>query len=118
MTPAPAAPDPAALAAHASAFAALGDPTRLHILSLLSAGEDRSIVSLADSVKLTRQGTAKHLKVMEQAGIVVHRREGRETRYTLQPATVAALSDHLARVAAQWDAALGRLEAFVDGPPE
>ncbi|RAI03291.1 transcriptional regulator [Acuticoccus sediminis] len=104
------------LSGRAAKFAALGDPTRLSLVAMLSDGGPRSIVSLAEGVGLTRQGTTKHLKVMQDAGLVASRREGRETRFTLRRDALAELREHLDLVSAQWDDALDRLKAFVERP--
>jgi DNA-binding transcriptional ArsR family regulator len=99
----------------APVFAALGDPTRLQLLAELSGGESRSISALVGDRPLTRQALTKHLKVLESAGLVTSERVGRETRFAYRPEPVAAAQGYLAAVAAQWDAALGRLKGFVEG---
>ena len=98
----------------ASVFAALGDTTRLELVSRLGDGRQRSIVQLADGLDLTRQGVTKHLHVLKDAGIVTRRRVGRETRYTIRPAAVARARDYLERASAQWDDAIARLRAAVE----
>ena len=109
-TPSPAvAPgDPAPI------FAALGDATRLALVSRLSDGHPRSITQLTDGLDLTRQGVTKHLRVLEQAGIVTSERVGRESRFAFAPAPIDDVRDYLDRVARQWDAALARLKAYVE----
>jgi DNA-binding transcriptional ArsR family regulator len=104
----------------APVFAALGDPTRLQLLARLSDGESRSISALSGDSRLTRQALTKHLKVLEGAGLVTSERIGRETRFAFRPERVEAARDYLDAVAAQWEAALGRLKRFVeagDGRP-
>lgn len=98
----------------AQVFAALGDPTRLALLTRLSGGEDRSIAALSADTGLTRQGVTKHLAVLEGAGLVAHSRQGRETRFRYRPEPVAQAMAHLDAISAQWDAAIGRLKAFVE----
>ena len=73
----------------AAVFAALGDDTRLVIVSKLQDGSDRSISKLAEGLSLTRQGVSRRLRVLEKARLVRRRRVGRETRYQLE---VEALS--------------------------
>jgi len=101
--------------AHAAdVFAALGDPTRLALVATLSRGERRSLASLASNTRLTRQAVAKHLRVLQGAGLVRHSRDGRESRYALEAAPLDEARDYLASVSAHWDDALERLKAMVE----
>ncbi len=104
----PARDDPAPV------FAALGDRTRLSLLMTLSDGRNRSIASLSAQSRLTRQAVTKHLRVLEEAGLVSSARMGRETLFAYRPEPVAEARSYLDRVSAQWDEALGRLRAFVE----
>jgi len=99
---------------HAAQFAALGDETRLSLISELSAGEPRSIAHLTGGTRLTRQAVTKHLRVLEEAGIVHSERSGRESLYAFDPRPMHELQDYLERVSAQWDQVLGRLKSFVE----
>ena len=107
-SPATAPADPAPV------FAALGDATRLALVARLSDGQPRSITQLTDGLDLTRQGVTKHLRVLQQAGIVASERVGRESRFAFTPAPIDEVRSYLDRVSRQWDAALGRLKAFVE----
>jgi DNA-binding transcriptional ArsR family regulator len=110
-------PEPAHAAAPAFAapiFAALGDPTRLALLTRLSDGETRSIAGLAVGSRLTRQAITKHLTVLETAGLVSRVRAGRESRYAMRPEPIAQARSYLDAVSAEWDGALARLRAFVE----
>ncbi len=98
----------------APVFAALGDATRLELVSRLTDGQTRSIVQLADGLSLTRQGVTKHLRVLERAGIVVSSRVGRESQFTYVPEPVKHLRSYLDTVSVQWDDALSRLKTFVE----
>ena len=99
---------------HAAVFAALGDETRLALISALSGGEPRSIAALTGGTRLTRQAVTKHLRVLEHAGIVRGARRGRESRFELDPAPMHELREYLGRVSEQWDQALARLRALVE----
>jgi len=101
-------------ARYAPLFAALGDPTRLALLAHLSGGEPCSIARLTDTTKLTRQAVTKHLKVLLEARLVHAARAGRESRYALNPQPIEDAKDYLDLVSREWDAALGRLRAFVE----
>ena len=94
-------------------FAALGDATRLNLLARLRDGRPRSIVELTDGLGLTRQGVSKHLRVLEDAGMVRSERIGRESRFVFEPDGLAQARAHLERASRQWDRALERLRALV-----
>jgi len=98
----------------APVFAALGDVTRLTLLSKLSGGEARSIAQLTEGSPLTRQAITKHLRVLEHAGIVHNIREGRESLFKIDPKPINGLREYLDRVSNQWDNALARLKSFVE----
>ena len=98
----------------APVFAALGDSTRLELVSRLSDGERRSITELSDGLALTRQAVTKHLEVLRDAGLVNRKRMGRESRFAIRPKTIDDARDYLARVSAQWDEAIARLRAVVE----
>jgi DNA-binding transcriptional ArsR family regulator len=109
LNPEPAPLDPAPI------FAALGDRTRLALLSKLGDGQARSIAALSTDTALTRQAITKHLHVLQHAGLVASLRVGRESRFAARRETIDEARVYLDRVSAQWDDALGRLKAFVDG---
>lgn len=103
-----------ALRTNASVFAALGDETRLSLLAKLTEGEPQSIARLTSGTKLTRQGVTKHLRVLEDAGIVRSVRVGRESQFKLEPKPIEEVRLYLERVSRQWDQALLRLKAMVE----
>jgi DNA-binding transcriptional ArsR family regulator len=102
------------LPAAATAFAALGDPTRLALVTKLCDGSQRSIAQLTEGEALSRQAISKHLRVLENAHVVRCRRRGRESLYALNPKSIDSIRDYLAQVSRQWDAALARLKSFVE----
>lgn len=102
------------LADPAPVFAALGDATRLELVSRLNDGQARSIAQLADGLSLSRQGVTKHLRVLEQAGIVSSSRVGRESHFSYEPDSIDKVRTYLETVSMQWDEALSRLQSFVD----
>ena len=95
-------------------FAALGDPTRLFLLRRLSAGQTLSIAKLAVDTEVTRQAVTKHLRTLEQAGLVRRERVGRESLFRFNPEPIADARDYLNAVSAQWDDALDRLRNFLE----
>jgi DNA-binding transcriptional ArsR family regulator len=98
----------------APVFAALGDPTRLRVVDRLSTGGPASIATLTSGSGVTRQAVTKHLRVLADAGLVRGSREGRESVWTLETVQLAEARRYLDAVSGQWDAALGRLKAFVE----
>ncbi len=95
-------------------FAALGDATRLRLVSRLTRGRPLSIAELTSGSKLTRQAVTKHLRVLEHAGVVRSRRVGRESRFSYEPRAVKDACAYLNGVSEQWDEALARLQAYVE----
>ena len=105
---------PSGLAAKATVFAALGDETRLSLLTKLGRGERYSISELTEGTKLTRQAVTKHLRVLERVHIVHAKRAGRHSLFELDPQPIHELKVYLETVSKQWDVALARLKAFVE----
>jgi len=97
----------------APVFAALGDETRLSLVSKLCSGP-HSITRLTENTDLTRQAITKHLRVLEDAGLVQGNRKGRENVFELLPAPLDEVRDYLDIVSQQWDHALARLKVFVE----
>src|SRR3546814_16131392 len=84
-------------------FAALGDPTRLALVGKLGDRAQRSITELGRDSALSRQAITRHLRVLEDAGVVRSRRQGRESRLTLAPKAIIGLQETPARVAGPRD---------------
>lgn len=96
-------------------FAALGDGTRLQLLARLSSGGPRSITDLSRASAVSRQAITKHLGVLSGAGLVRSRRQGRECLWELEPGRLDDAHRYLEGISRQWDEALDRLRAFVEG---
>ena len=95
-------------------FAALGDRTRLAMISRLSEGRALSITRLTEGSRLTRQAVTKHVRVLERARLVRVERQGRERLVHLRPRPLSEAREALEEISRQWDAALSRLKAFVE----
>ena len=102
------------LAGSALLFAALGDETRLRLVFRLCDAGPLSIVKLTEGFPITRQAIAKHLRVMEEAGVVQREQHGRESLWQLDPRRLDEARRHLHEISAQWDHALARLKRFVE----
>lgn len=98
----------------ASIFAALGDETRLRLVFRLSGSGPMSITRLTEGSKLTRQAITKHLRVMENAGLVHSAQQGRQSVWELKQHGLKDARHYLDIISKQWDAALDRLRDFVE----
>ena len=74
-------------------FKALADPTRRFLLDLLFTRDGRTLTELESELEMTRFGVMKHLRVLEQAGLVVTRRSGREKLHFLNPVPIRLIHD-------------------------
>jgi len=101
----------------APVFAALGDATRLRLVARLSTDGPLSITRLSENVDVTRQAVTKHLLALEAAGLARPRRRGREQIWELETQRLAQARQTLDFISGQWDAAIGRLRAFVEATP-
>jgi DNA-binding transcriptional ArsR family regulator len=74
-------------------FKALADPTRRHLLDRLFERDGRSLGELEADLEMTRFGVMKHLRVLEEAGLVTSRRSGREKLHFLNPVPIRLVHD-------------------------
>jgi DNA-binding transcriptional ArsR family regulator len=74
-------------------FKALADATRRHLLDLLQAHDGRTLGELESGIAMTRFGVMKHLRVLEEAGLVTTRRDGREKLHFLNPVPIRLIHD-------------------------
>ena len=105
---------PEELRAAAPVFAALGDETRLGIVSRLCREGPLSITRLTAGRGVTRQAVTKHLHVLAQAGLAHSSHVGREHIWELEPRPLRTARECLNQISAQWDEALARLQRFVE----
>lgn len=98
-------------------FTALADPTRRAILTSLAEHGPSTATELAGRLSITRQGTAKHLLLLAEAGLVSSSAgAGRRVLYRHRTEPVKVAQSYLAALAADWDGALDRLSAFLAKP--
>ena len=74
-------------------FKALADPTRRHLLDRLFARDGRTLTELESELEMTRFGVSKHLRVLEDADLVITRRSGREKLHYLNPVPIRLIHD-------------------------
>jgi DNA-binding transcriptional ArsR family regulator len=102
------------LRAAAPVFAALGDETRLRLVSRLGTEGPLSIARLTRGTAVTRQAVTKHLQVLASAGLARGSRQGRERLWELEAAPLQEARRCLDLISEQWDEALARLKASVE----
>ncbi|GIH48370.1 ArsR/SmtB family transcription factor [Microbispora rosea] len=95
-------------------WSAIGDPTRRRMLDLLLIEGDGTATSLAQRLPVTRQAVAKHLGVLDRAGLVRGTPAGREKRYRVDDAQLARAVAQLSSVGAAWDARLRRIKRIAE----
>ncbi len=105
---------PSASAVDDDLWSAVGDPTRRRLLDLLLAEGHGTATSLSDRLPVTRQAVAKHLGVLDRAGLVHGTLAGRERRYEVDEAQLARAVGQLASVGATWDARLRRIKGIAE----
>jgi DNA-binding transcriptional ArsR family regulator len=97
-------------------FKALGDATRRHLLDRLFERDGRTLTELEQELEMTRFGVMKHLKVLEAAGLVVYRREGREKLHYLNPVPIRQIHDRwIDKYTERHVAALSDLKTELEG---
>jgi DNA-binding transcriptional ArsR family regulator len=95
-------------------FAALGDTTRLRLVARLCEGGPQSIARLTSGSDFTRQAISKHLRVLADAGLVRGIRQGRESRWEVEPLQLEVARRFLDRIARRWDERLRALERHLE----
>lgn len=95
-------------------WAAIGDPTRRHVLDLLLSGGPGTASGLSRELPVTRQAVAKHLEVLERAGLVRPTRSGREVRYSVDPEQFERAVHQVESVSRAWDGRLRRIKAIAE----
>ena len=100
-------------------FKALADPTRRSLLDELFRRDGQTLSELAERFDMTRFGVMKHLRQLEEAGLVVTRRRGREKLHFLNPVPIRQVHDRwVSKYAEPWAAALSDLKQTLEKPME
>ena len=100
-------------------FRALADPTRRSLLDELFREDGQTLSALEGRLPMTRFGVMKHLKLLEEAGLVVTRRLGREKLHFLNPVPIRLVHDRwVSKYAEPWAAALSGLKSTLEEPME
>jgi DNA-binding transcriptional ArsR family regulator len=92
-------------------FKALADTSRRSLLDALFESDGQTLSALEQRLPMTRFGVMKHLRVLEQAGLVVTRRQGREKLHFLNPVPIQLIDDRwVSKYTAPWAGALTDLK--------
>jgi DNA-binding transcriptional ArsR family regulator len=95
-------------------WSAIADPSRRRVLDLLISNGEVSASWLAGHVPFSRQAVSKHLVVLEQAGLITRRKEGREVLYHVDVDRLNQATRAMAEVATQWDRRLGSIKRLAE----
>lgn len=95
-------------------WAAIGDPMRLRVLDLVLAGGLATASSLSRDLPVSRQAVAKHLAVLERAGLVDRESAGREVRYVVDAEQFARACAQVSRVSQAWSVRLRRIKTIAE----
>jgi ArsR family transcriptional regulator, cadmium/lead-responsive transcriptional repressor len=95
-------------------WSAIADPSRRRVLDLLLSHGDVSASWLASQVPFTRQAVSKHLAVLEEAGLVSRRKQGREVLYQVQAGRLDQATQAMATLAARWDQRLNAIKRLAE----
>jgi ArsR family transcriptional regulator, cadmium/lead-responsive transcriptional repressor len=96
-------------------WSAIADPSRRQVLDLLVSNGEVSASWLAGRVPFTRQAVSKHLVVLERAGLVGRRKQGREVLYQVQAGRLDEAARAMAELAARWDRRLAAIKRLAEG---
>ncbi|GAA5006881.1 ArsR/SmtB family transcription factor [Actinopolymorpha pittospori] len=98
-------------------FKALADPTRRFLLDLLFARDGRTLTELESELEMTRFGVMKHLKVLEEANLVITRKSGREKLHFLNPVPIKQIHNRwIDKYTDRQASALADLKAELENP--
>ena len=95
-------------------WSAIGDPSRRRVLDLLVSNGEVSASWRAGRVPVSRQAVSKHLAVLEQAGLISRRKQGREVLYRVQAGRLDQATRAMADLAAQWDGRLATIKRLAE----
>jgi ArsR family transcriptional regulator, cadmium/lead-responsive transcriptional repressor len=95
-------------------WSAIGDPSRRRVLDLVVGNGAVSASWLADHVSFSRQAVSKHLVVLEQAGLISRRKQGREVLFQVEAERLDQATGAMADLAAQWDRRLGAIKRLAE----
>src|ERR1700684_4078469 len=100
-------------------FRALSDPTRRSLLDELFKQDGQTLSALEQRLPMTRFGVMKHLKVLEQAGLLTTKKRGRQKLHFLNPVPIRLVHDRwVSKYSEPWAAALSNLKTRIEEEPQ
>src|SRR5918995_1676704 len=100
-------------------FKALADPTRRELLDQLFEQDGQSLGALEERLPMSRFGVMKHLKVLEEAGLITTQKRGREKLHFLNPVPIRLIHDRwVSKYAQPWASALSELKKEMENEEE
>ena len=97
-------------------LAAMADRTRRQLLATLARSGPATASTLASGLPISRQAVAKHLTVLQRAGLVTSSKHGRDVRFAVRTAALTETADWLASLAAEWDGRLAAIKRIAETP--
>ncbi|OZB92732.1 helix-turn-helix transcriptional regulator [Paenibacillus sp. XY044] len=94
-------------------FDAIADPTRRHLIRLLSETEELPLHELTPHFQMGRTAVSKHLTILKEAGLVLDRKVGRETRFRLNASPLSEVQDWVAYYTQFWNTNMLRLKQLL-----
>ncbi|MBX4147269.1 metalloregulator ArsR/SmtB family transcription factor [Paenibacillus sp. FSL W7-1279] len=99
-------------------FDAIADPTRRQLIHLLSQAEEKPLHELKAQFSMGRTAVSKHLTILKEAGLVLDRKVGRETRFKLNPDPLREVQDWVAFYSKYWTTNMLRLNQLFEEEEE
>jgi len=95
-------------------YAAIADPTRRQLLNLLAKADELPLHELTTQFEMGRTAVSKHLAILKEAGLVIARKEGRETRYRLNAAPLKEIQDWVSIYEGFWKERISKLHLLLE----
>lgn len=95
-------------------LSALSEPIRRRVLEIIVAHGEATATTIAEELPITRQAIVKHLAILERAGLVSGKKQGREMRYHVQSERLDLTARWMARLADDWDSRLAAIKRFAE----
>ncbi|MFJ8090074.1 ArsR/SmtB family transcription factor [Lysinibacillus sp. NPDC095746] len=95
-------------------YAAIADPTRRQLIRLLADAEELPLHELTSQFQMGRTAVSKHLAILKDAGLVIARRVGRETRYRLNAKPLQEIQDWVSYYEGFWKERMARLNLLLE----
>jgi len=95
-------------------YVAIADPTRRQLLNMLAKADELPLHELTAQFEMGRTAVSKHLTILKDAGLVIARKEGRETRYRLNAAPLREIQDWVSIYEGFWKERISKLHLLLE----